>query len=276
MKLKSLLTAVLTASIGFGLTGCSKQEKTVSSESSETKVVTLLTRDNPPYPQVAEYVRDKVKKQNIELKIKYANDGLIPNKSVAENEADLNYFQHKYYMQSAKELNNWDLIAIASTFNGMFGAYSPKYKNINDLPDKAKIVIPSDPSNDGRALNLLARAKLIELKPNTGAKTSLKDITANPKNLQFLEVEHALVPVSFKDSDLAIMAGAYTIHADLLPKRDSIYLEQDNQEYDSVLVSNSKASQKPEVQLVKDAFITDDTREFVLKNYAETVTWPKR
>ena len=69
MKLKSLLTAVLTASIGLGLTGCSKQEKTVSSESSETKVVTLLTRDNPPYPQIAEYVRDKVKKQNIELKI---------------------------------------------------------------------------------------------------------------------------------------------------------------------------------------------------------------
>ncbi|MFZ7790330.1 MetQ/NlpA family ABC transporter substrate-binding protein [Acinetobacter lwoffii] len=104
-----------------------------------------------------------------------------------------------------------------------------------------------------------------------------KPITSNPKNLQFLEVEHALVPVSFKDSDLAIMAGAYTIiHADLLPKRDSIYLEQDNQEYDSVLVSNSKASQKPEVQLVKEAFIADDTREFVLKNYADTVTWPKR
>ncbi len=100
-----------------------------------------------------------------------------------------------------------------------------------------------------------------------------KPITSNPKNLQFLEVEHALVPVSFKDSDLAIMAGAYTIiHADLLPKRDSIYLEQDNQEYDSVLVSNSKA----EVQLVKEAFIADDTREFVLKNYADTVTWPKR
>lgn len=276
MKFKYVLTAALTASIGFGLAGCSKQEKTVSADNRDIKVVTLLTRDNPPYPQVAEYVREKVKKQNIELKIKYANDGLIPNKSVAENEVDLNYFQHKYYMRSAKELNNWDLVALTSTFNGMFGAYSPKYKNINDLPDKAKIVIPSDPSNGGRALNLLARAHLIELKPNTGAKTSLKDITANPKDFQFTEVEHALVPVSFKDADLAIMAGAYTVHANLLPKRDSIYLEQDNQEYDSVLVSNSKAAEKPEVQAVKDAFIAEDTRDFVLKNYTDTVTWPKR
>lgn len=276
MKFKYVLTAAFTALIGFGLAGCSKQEKNASADNSDIKVVTLLTRDNPPYPQVAEYVREKVKKKNIELKIKYANDGLIPNKSVAENEVDLNYFQHKYYMRSAKELNNWDLVALTSTFNGMFGAYSPKYKNINELPDKAKIVIPSDPSNGGRALNLLARAHLIELKPNTGAKTSLKDITANPKNFQFTEVEHALVPVSFKDADLAIMAGAYTVHANLLPKRDSIYLEQDNQEYDSVLVSNSKAAEKPEVQAVKDAFIAEDTREFVLKNYADTVTWPKR
>src|SRR5690606_33378998 len=217
MKFKYVLTAALTASIGFGLAGCSKQEKTVSADNRDIKVVTLLTRDNPPYPQVAEDVREKGKRQNIELKIKYANDGLIPNKSVAENEVDLNYFQHKYYMRSAKELNNWDLVALTSTFNGMFGAYSPKYKNINDLPDKAKIVIPSDPSNGGRALNLLARAHLIELKPNTGAKTSLKDITANPKDFQFTEVEHALVPVSFKDADLAIMAGAYTVHANLLP-----------------------------------------------------------
>ncbi|OAL78524.1 hypothetical protein E0H80_01105 [Acinetobacter sp. ANC 4779] len=276
MKFKHVLLAAFATSIGFGISGCSKQDKTASTAHSETKVVTLLTRDNPPYPQVVEYVRDKVKNQNIELKIKYANDGLIPNKSVAENEADLNYFQHNYYMQSAKELNNWDLVAIASTFNGMFGAYSPKYKNINDLPDKAKIVIPSDPSNGGRALNLLARAKLIELKPNTGAKTSLKDIVANPKKLRFLEVEHALVPVSFKDADLAIMAGAYTIHADLIPKRDSIFLEQDNQDYDSVLVSNSNAAQRAEVEIVKQAFIAEDTREFVLKNYADTVTWPKR
>ena len=276
MKFKNILITTLAASIGFGLSGCAKKDKTATTANSEIKVVTLLTRDNPPYPQVAEYVKNKVKEQNIELKIKYANDGLIPNKSVAEDEADLNYFQHKYYMQSAKELNNWDLVAIASTFNGMFGAYSPKYKNINELPDKAKVVIPSDPSNGGRALNLLARAKLIELKPNTGAKTSLKDITANPKKLRFLEVEHALVPVSFKDSDLAIMAGAYTIHANLIPKRDSIYLEQDNHEYDSVLVSNSKASQRSEVELVKEAFIAEDTRKFVLKNYADTVTWPKR
>lgn len=275
MYARALYFGILSTTLALGITACSKSEQKTATP-AETKVVTLLTRDNPPYPQVAEYVRDKVKAQNIELKIKYANDGLIPNRSVAEKESDLNYFQHKYYMQSAKELNGWDLVPITSTFNGMFGAYSPKYKNLQDLPVKAKVVIPSDPSNGGRALNLLARANLIELKPHTGAKTSLKDITANPKQLQFIEVEHALVPVSFKDNDLAIMAGAYTIHADLLPKRDAIYLEQDNSEYDSVLVANSQSANRPEVQAVKAAFIAADTREFTLKNYADTVTWPER
>ena len=275
MYTHSLGFGLLFTTLALALSACSKSEPEAAVQTA-TQVVTLLTRDNPPYPQVAEYVRDKVKAQNIELKIKYANDGLIPNKSVAENESDLNYFQHQYYMQSAKSLNGWDLVPITTTFNGMFGAYSPRYKDLHDLPNQAKVVIPSDPSNGGRALNLLARAELIQLKPHTGAKTSLKDITANPKQLQFIEVEHALVPVSYKDADLAIMAGAYTIHADLLPKRDAIYLEQDNSEYDSVLVANSQSAARPAVQAVKAAFIAADTREFTLKHYADTVTWPQR
>lgn len=275
MKFKYALTATLTTSIGLGLVGCSKQENTAAG-TDVIKVVTLLTRDNPPLPQIAEFVRAKVKKQNIELRIKYATDGLIPNKSVSENETDLNYFQHRTYMQSAKELNNWDLNAIGTTFNSIFGVYSPKYKSLNDLPDGAKVVIPSDPSNGGRALNLLAAVHLIELKPNTGAKTSVKDIKANPKHLQIVEVEHALVPVSYKDSDLAIMDGAYTAHASLVPKQDALYLEENNHNYDAVLVANSKSQQKAEVQIIKNAFTADDTRDFVLKNYSGTVTWEKQ
>ncbi|OAL78522.1 hypothetical protein AY606_08905 [Acinetobacter sp. SFB] len=275
MTFKYTLAAVLSGSVGLGMTSCAKQDKT-KAEAEAIKVVTLLTRDNPPLPQIAEFVRDKVKHQNIELRIKYANDGLIPNKSVSEHETDLNYFQHRTYMQSAKELNNWDLNAIGTTFNSIFGAYSPKYKHLKDVPDGAKVVIPSDPSNGGRALNLLASVGLITLKPNTGAKTSVKDITANPKKLKIIEVEHALVPVSYQDSDIAIMDGAYTAHANLVPKHDALYLEENNHNYDAVLVANSKSQQKAEVQLIKDAFTADDTRDFVLKNYSGTVTWEKQ
>lgn len=265
--------AALVATIGLSGMGCSQQEH--SARTDPIQVVTLLTRDNPPLPQIAEFVRDKVKQQNIELKIKYATDGLIPNKSVSENETDLNYFQHRTYMQSAKEINHWDLTAIGTTFNSIFGAYSAKYNNLKDLPDGATVVIPSDPSNGGRALNVLASVHLIELKPNTGAKTSLKDISANPKHLHIIEVEHALVPVSYKDADLVIMDGAYTAHAKLIPKRDALYLEENNHDYDAVLVANSKSQQKPAVQIIKDAFMATDTRDFVLKNYNGTVTWEK-
>lgn len=273
MKIRYIWVVGLSTFLGLGLVGCTKQENT---KADAIKVVTLITRDNPPLPQIAEFVKNKVKNQNIELKIKYATDGLIPNKSVSENEIDLNYFQHRTYMQSAKEINNWDLNAIGTTFNSIFGAYSPKYKSLEDLPEGAKVVIPSDPSNGGRALNLLASVDLIKLKPNTGAKTSLKDITANPKKLEIIEVEHALVPVSYKDADLAIMDGAYTAHANLVPKRDALYLEENNHNYDAVLVANSKSQKKAEVQIIKDAFAADDTRDYVLKHYSGTVTWEKQ
>ncbi len=272
MKLRNL---VWVAALLSGLTACSKEPAPNGGVATEKKVVTLVTRDNPPYPQLAEYARDQLKPQNIELKITYANDGLIPNRAVANNEADLNFFQHQRYMESAKAINNWDLQVAASTFNGMFGAYSQKYKSIADLPNNAKVVIPSDPSNGGRALNLLHSAQLIELKPGTGAKTSIKDITANPKNLKIVEVEHALVPVSYKDADLVIMGGAYSAHANLIPSRDAILKEQDNREYDSVLVANSKSIQKHEVLAVKQVFESEAARQFILKDFSQTVTWHK-
>lgn len=149
------------------LSACSsQQEDAKNTQTAEQNVVTLITRDNPPLPQIAEFVRDKVKQDNIDLRIEYATDGLVPNKSVSDQDMDLNYFQHRTYMQSAKEINNWDLHDIATTFNSIFGAYSSRFKNLADLPDGAKVVIPSDPSNGGRALNLLATAGLIQFNSN--------------------------------------------------------------------------------------------------------------
>ena len=268
------LTTCAATLLGLLFSGCgAQQEDAKTKQQVEQNVVTLITRDNPPLPQIAEFVRDKVKQDNIELRIEYANDGLVPNKSVSDQDIDLNYFQHRTYMQSAKEINNWDLHDIASTFNSIFGAYSSRFKQLTDLPDGAKVVIPSDPSNGGRALNLLATIGFIELKPNTGAKTSVKDITANPKGLKIVEVEHALVPISYKEADLVIMDGAYTAHANLVPKRDALYLEENNHSYDAVLVANSNSKQRAAVNAVQQAFTAADTRDFALKNYAGTVTW---
>ena len=61
----------------------------------------------------------------------------------------------------------------------------------SDTADGATIAIPNDPTNLGRALLLLQKEKLVTLKPDVGLLPTALDITANPKNLQIMELEGA-------------------------------------------------------------------------------------
>ncbi len=61
------------------------------------------------------------------------------------------------------------------------GVYSKKIKDIKELKDGSTVAIPNDPTNESRALDVLASAGLIKLNDNP-LKTPL-DITENPARL---------------------------------------------------------------------------------------------
>ena len=89
-----------------------------------------------------------------------------------------------------------------------FGAYSRKVKSLAELREGADVVIPNDPSNNSRALILLHKAGVIQLKDPTNALSTQRDITANPKNLKFRELDSAMLPRVLDQVDLALFVPA--------------------------------------------------------------------
>lgn len=275
--MKKLTWSCALASSLF-LWGCDQNKADPSDATtaqSAAKVVKLIGKDNPPYSDLAEFAQQQLKKENIDLQIQYVNDSLMPNRVVDAKEADLNFFQHKSYLDSAAHLNQWDLKVVSYTFNTIFGAYSPQYSSIAALPDQARVVIPSDTGNNGRALLLLQQAGLIQLKPNSEAKASQADIIANPKRLKITEVEQPMIPSVYRDSDLTLITGAYTAHAGVVPKRDALVTEKPDPYYTVVLVGNGASIQRPEVQRVKEVFESEEARQYILKNFSDYVTWQR-
>ena len=94
------------------------------------------------------------------------------------------------------------------------GIYSDKVKNVTELPDGAKVAIPNDPTNGGRALMLLAKAGVITL-PENSFKATVQDIQSNPKNLKFIELEAAQLPRSLSDVDAAVITMNYVMSGGL-------------------------------------------------------------
>ncbi|MBP5728950.1 MAG: hypothetical protein J6Y48_17935 [Clostridia bacterium] len=83
------------------------------------------------------------------------------------------------------------------------------------LADGITIAVPNDPTNEGRALLLLQAYGLITVDENAGITATVADITENPLNIEFVEVEAALVPNALPDVDYAAINGNYALAAEL-------------------------------------------------------------
>ena len=111
-----------------------------------------------------EYVKQEAAKKGIKLEIVYFSDYVQPNRALIDKELDINAFQTVSFLNTFNENNKQNIVPIATTVLAPMGIYSKNLKSIDELPDKAKVTIPNDPSNQGRALKLLEKAGLIKLK----------------------------------------------------------------------------------------------------------------
>ena len=83
------------------------------------------------------------------------------------------------------------------------------------LADGITVAIPNDATNEGRALLLLQAYGLLKVDENAGITATVADITENPLNIEFIEVEAALVPNALPDVSFAIINGNYALAAEL-------------------------------------------------------------
>ena len=150
---------------------------------------------------------------------------MLPNTATEDGEIDANYFQHQPYLDTFNKENNTHLASVAGVHIEPMSLYAGKTKKLDELADGATVAVPNDTTNEARSLLLLQKAGLIELNDPNNPVATPKDITSNPKNLQFKEVEAATVPTILPDVDIAVINTNYAIGANL--SKDLVYKGED-------------------------------------------------
>ena len=145
--------------------------------------------------------------------------------------------------------------------------YSKKVAAITDIADGANIAIPNDPTNEGRALLLLQSAGLIELNADAGITATPLDITSNPKNLKFTEIEAASLPRILQDVDAAVINGNYAIPAGLSAKTDGLYIEGADSPYVNVIAVKSGNEKDPRVVALVKALQSEEVANWIAERY---------
>lgn len=219
-----------------------------------------------PHAEILTEVGKILKEQGHELKIVEFNDYVLPNLAVNDGELDANFFQHKPYLDEFNKQKGTKLVSVQGVHLEPMGAYSKVVKNINDLKDKALVYIPNDPTNESRALDILASAGLIELNKDVELKTPL-DITKNPKNLEFKELEAAQLPRALEECDLAVINSNYALAANLNPTKDAVILEGKDSPYVNIIAVKAGNENSEKTKILTNAITDKKIKTFIEEKY---------
>lgn len=237
MQTKSLLISLIC----LCLTACSPKHR----PDNELIVGTIAG----PETELMEVAKKVAKQQyGLDIKIVTFEDYVMPNLALAEGALDANMFQHQPYLDIVIEKKHYPFTVIAKMFIYPMGVYSQRYRHISNLPEGAVIGIPNDPSNQARALRLLAKAGLIQIADHNDFQITPKNLIANPHNFHFKEISAAQLPRLLSELDAAVINTNYAIPAGLKPSRDAILLEDKDSPYANLVVVRTSDKDKPQLK----------------------------
>jgi len=214
--------------------------------------------------EIAEVAAKVAKSRGLDVKLVVFQDYVLPNAALEAGELDANAFQHQPYLDAQTQAHGYHIVPVGFTIVEPIGLYSKKYRKLADLPDGAKIGIPNDPSNGGRALNLLAAHGLLTIDQGHGLTPSLLDITSNPKKLRLIELDAAQLPRSLDDFAAAVINTDHALNGGLDPRKDALLQEpQQNNPYGNFIAVRAKDKDKPVFKTLVAAWQSPEVAQFL-------------
>ncbi len=239
-----------------------------SAQAAETLTVAATA---VPHAEILEFVKPSLAKDGVDLKVKVFTDYIQPNVQVAEKRLDANFFQHQPYLDEFNKGKGTNLVSVAGVHLEPLGAYSSKYKKLDEIPSGANVVIPNDATNGGRALLLLEKAGLIKLKDTKNILSTPKDIAENPKGLKIRELEAATLPRVLTQVDLALINTNYALEAKLDPAKDALIIEGSDSPYVNILVARPDNKDSDAMKKLVGALHSPAVKQFILDKYKGAV-----
>lgn len=199
---RTTLVSTLTLGTAALLTLSSCGLVNAGSDADADQTISMIVTESAPYQDPTEIVKEQLEEQGWTLETTYVTDIVLPNEAVNNGEYDVNFFQHQAYLRQFNQDNGTEVESLFSVYYTHSGIFSLEYDSLDELPDGAQVAIPVDTSNNGRALKLLAEGGVIEVdETKEVTQLSQRDITANPKNIEFIEIDQQSLGQSLPDVD---------------------------------------------------------------------------
>lgn len=230
---RKTLAGIAAVAVAFSLSSCADDHNTI-------KIGT--TDQGQKQWQVFE---EQAKKQGLNVELVPFGDYSLPNRALQDGEIDVNNFQHLMFLADYNVKNNSNLTPIGATEIIPLAVYFEGHNSIEDIEKAGKVAIPNDTTNQGRALHVLAAAKLITLKDNNILSPTPADVDESHSKVKVTPVDAAQTVTAYKDGTPAVINNSF--------------LSRGNIDPNSAITKDDPNA--PEAQPFINAFVTTDKRK---------------
>jgi len=204
--------AVALAFAATGLVACGNDEPAAPLAEGDTIRIGTTDREKEAWSVFEKKAADA----GIDLEVVEFSEYPPVNTALSEGELDVNLFQHLKYLAQYNVGSDQDLTPIGSTEIVPLALFWTGGDKVEDIEDGTEVVIPNDSTNQGRALSVLAKAGLIELKGDSANPTPL-DIDTEKSRVSVTPIDAAQTPAAYGEGTPAVINNTFLDRADIDP-----------------------------------------------------------
>lgn len=260
--MKKLLSGALALVLCAALSGC-------GSTSGDEKSL-VIGASITPHAEIIKNIQPDLEEMGYTVEIVEFSDYNKPNEALNDGQLDANYFQHNQYLAEWNEKSGTDLVSAGDIHFEPMGIYSQNHDSLDELEEGAKLTIsiPNDPTNGGRALQLLAANGLIKLEGDKGISATPKDIVDGPYEVEIVEMAAESIPVNLGDVDFGVANGNNALNAQVL---DRLIVAEDAsgvaQQFANCIAVRNGDQDTQKIKDLMSVLRSQKTIDFINENY---------
>ena len=230
-----------------------------------------------PHAEILAKAADILDDYGYTLEVTEFEDYVQPNLVVESGEFDANYFQHVPYLDSFNEEQGTHLVDAGDIHYEPFGIYPGTKSSLDEIADGDSIAIPNDTTNEARALLLLQDNGLLTLADGVGLTATVNDITENPYNIQFVELEAAQVARVVDEVAFVVLNGNYALEAGYSVGQDSIAYEASDsiaaETYVNIIAVYDGNESSDKIKALVAVLRSEEIQQFIEETYDGAVVF---
>ena len=219
MQIRRVLAATSAAVIAAtGLVACSSDSSDSASGDSESSEqdgpIRVGTTDAAKKAWAV--LEEQAEAAGLDIEIENFADYSTPNQALEQSQLDTNNFQHLKFLAEYNVGNDSDLTPIVATEIIPLALFWKDHDSLDGIEGES-IAIPNDPSNQGRAINVLVQADLITLKEEGLVTPTPAYIDTEASKVQITPVDAAQTPSAYGEGTPAIINNSFLDRAGIDP-----------------------------------------------------------